>query len=62
MKPTGVCYALLTYGFEMKSAGPRKKSEIPLMKYPLIMNFLVPCMTKDDPGVIIYVPKYRYTV
>ena len=35
-----LCY--LAYGFEMKSAGPMKKSEIPPMKSPPIMNILVP--------------------
>lgn len=34
----------MTYGFEMNSAGPMKKSEIPPMTNPLIRNILVPCI------------------
>ena len=37
-----MCHVLLAYGVEMKSAGPRRKRAIPLIKNPLTINFLVP--------------------
>ena len=33
---------IVTNGVEMKGAGPTKKNEMPLIRKPLMMNFLVP--------------------